>query len=91
MTTTVPKRHTEREAGTGRFASKPVRNVRPVGKGMGQYGSMVNPKLNEKKSKHIIDDISFSRDFIVCTCAWKGPIDAFQPHRKEVDPFAVRK
>jgi hypothetical protein len=32
---------------------------------------------------HLIDDISFSKDFIVCTCAWKGPVDDFAPHRQD--------
>lgn len=45
-----------------------------------------NPNLNQKKSRHLIDDISFSLNFIVCTCAWKGAIDAYQPHRKEMEP-----
>lgn len=30
----------------------------------------------------MIDDISFKKDFIVCTCAWKGTIDDFKAHRK---------
>ena len=32
---------------------------------------------------HVIDDISFAEDFIVCTCAWKGKVADFVPHRKE--------
>jgi hypothetical protein len=32
---------------------------------------------------HTIDDISFSKDYIVCICAWKGRIDDFAAHRKE--------
>ncbi len=75
----------------GHFVSTPSKPKLKTGKGMGSYGSMTTPKLNEKKSKHVIDDISFSEDFIVCACAWKGRVDEFQPHRKEVDPSAVRK
>lgn len=47
--------------------------------------------LNVKRSKHLIDDISFSQDFIVCTCAWKGEIDAYQPHRREAEPSAPKE
>lgn len=36
-----------------------------------------------KSSKHLIDEISYSKDYVVCTCAWKGPVDEYQPHRKE--------
>jgi hypothetical protein len=46
---------------------------------------------NPKKSAHLIDDISYSKDFIVCTCAWKGPVDDFQPHRKEEEPSLSRR
>lgn len=63
----------------------PARAPLKRGKGMGSYQSMSTPGLNRKKSQHVIDDISFSRDFIVCICAWKGPISEYQPHRKEAE------
>lgn len=34
------------------------------------------------KKPHVIDEVSFAKDFIVCICAWKGPIDDFKAHRK---------
>lgn len=93
-------RHAVRGPG-GRFVStgtdRPPLRVRPrgparkPGTGFGQFQSMVNPNLNIKKSRHVIDDISFARDYIVCTCAWKGPIDNYQPHRKEEEPSVSKK
>lgn len=44
------------------------------------------PPPKPKEAKHVIDDISYSRDFIVCSCAWKGRVDEYQPHRKEAEP-----
>ena len=67
----------------------PVNKHRRAGTGLGVMGmnrSSMTPDLNTKKSRHLIDDISFSKDFIVCTCAWKGVIDAFQLHRKIEEP-----
>ena len=65
--------------------------TKPKGKpgtGLGGRGlhRSLTPDLNVKRSRHLIDDISFSKDFIVCTCAWKGAIDDFQPHRKVEEP-----
>lgn len=39
--------------------------------------------INHPKKPHVIDDISFSKDFIVCSCAWKGTVAEFRDHRKE--------
>ncbi len=41
------------------------------------------PPKGRQKKPHLIDDISFSKDYIVCDCAWKGPIDDFKQHRKD--------
>ncbi len=74
--------------GSGRFSSGKPPRARPLtkrGKGMGSYSSMTTPGLNRKKSQHVIDDISFSEDFIVCICAWKGAIDSYQAHRKDAE------
>ena len=65
----------------------PINKHRPKGTGLNRS---LTPNLNQKRSQHLIDDISFSQDFIVCTCAWKGPIDLFQPHRKEEEPLVMR-
>jgi hypothetical protein len=67
-------------------AAIPVNKHRRAGTGTTQWKSAVTPGLNAKRSSHRIDDISFSQDFIVCLCSWKGPIDEFQPHRKDVEP-----
>lgn len=45
--------------------------------------------FNGSKSKthlkeHVIDDISYSQDFIVCRCSWKGKTTEFVAHRKEL-------
>lgn len=39
--------------------------------------------IDRPQKPHVIDDISFSKDYIVCTCAWKGTVAEFVPHRKE--------
>jgi len=83
------EKHNTRDGG-GRFAS--TASARPPlkrGKGMGSYASMSTPGLNRKKSQHVIDDISYSQDFIVCICAWKGAIDSYQAHRKAAEPPRV--
>lgn len=81
---------------TGRFTTgaSAVANppkVTQVGRGMGNYSSMSTPNLNRKKTQHVIDDISYSGDYIVCICAWKGRIDDYQPHRKEAEPQGATK
>jgi hypothetical protein len=60
------------------------------GSGLGHFPASTTPSLNKKKSRHLIDDISFSKDFIVCLCAWKGAINDYQAHRKEMEPSARR-
>lgn len=74
---------------SGRFAVTERKPTKP-GRGMGSYGSMSTPGLNRKKTQHVIDDISFSADYIVCVCAWKGRIDDYQAHRREAEPTAPR-
>ena len=67
----------------------PVNKHRKAGTGLGVMGmnrSSMTPGLNAKQSRHLIDDISFSKDFIVCTCAWKGEINLYQLHRKIEEP-----
>jgi len=39
------------------------------------------PPSRGKSKPHLIDDISFSKDFIVCICAWKGRVDEYNKHR----------
>lgn len=34
------------------------------------------------KKAHVIDDISFKRDTLVCSCAWRGRITEFPDHRR---------
>jgi hypothetical protein len=41
----------------------------------------VYPPARPKTKPHLIEDISFSRDFIVCKCAWKGPVADYNRHR----------
>lgn len=41
-------------------------------------------KIRARKERHLIDSYSVSRSWIVCDCAWAGPEDEFQPHRKEM-------
>jgi hypothetical protein len=59
-----------------------VRPPRKAGQGL----NVIEGGHNTKKSRHLIDDISFSKDYIVCICAWKGTVDEFQPHRREMEP-----
>lgn len=40
----------------------------------------VKPKLK----KHVIEDISFSNDYIKCSCGWEGKTTEHDAHRKEV-------
>jgi len=68
---------------------KPVAKYKK-GSGLGHFPASMTSGLNKKKSRHLIDDISFSKDFIVCVCAWKGAIDEYQTHRKEMEPSARR-
>jgi hypothetical protein len=64
----------------------PVNKHRKAGTGLAGMRPSSNAVLNVKKSRHLIDDISFSKDFIVCTCAWKGEVNAYQLHRKIEEP-----
>lgn len=41
-------------------------------------------KVTRIRKEHVIDDISYSKDFIVCSCAWKGPTAEFPVHRKSL-------
>ena len=61
---------------------------RRPGSGLGVVST--KPGFNTKKSRHLIDDISYSSDYIVCICAWKGPIEEFQPHRRIMEPDSRR-
>jgi hypothetical protein len=61
-------------------------NVRPPRKSGTGLGSVASLPQNTKRSQHLIDDISYSKDYIVCICAWKGTIAEFQPHRREMEP-----
>lgn len=46
----------------------------------GFNGTPVKRRLKE----HVIDEISYSKDFIVCSCAWKGKTAEFPVHRREL-------
>jgi hypothetical protein len=35
---------------------------------------------------HVIQDISYQKDMILCVCEWRGPVSEFQQHRKEAEP-----
>lgn len=39
-----------------------------------------------RKSGHLINEISYSLDTILCVCEWQGPIDDFVTHQKSAPP-----
>jgi hypothetical protein len=41
-------------------------------------------KAKHHLKAHVIDDISYSEDYIVCSCAWRGKTTEFPAHRKEL-------
>lgn len=49
---------------------------------MAQHIKSTYPPTRPQK-EHVIDDISFKKDIIVCLCSWKGPIGDYRAHRKE--------
>lgn len=46
--------------------------------------------VDKPKKPHMIEDISYSKDFILCVCSWRGPVDDYLTHRKEGNA-AIRK
>lgn len=40
-----------------------------------------NPNKKRDKRKHIIEDISHARDFVLCKCGWDGTILGYDMHR----------
>jgi hypothetical protein len=45
----------------------------------------VYDSLNRPKKPHIIEDISFRKDFIACSCGMKGTIAEYDIHRREMN------
>ena len=33
------------------------------------------------KSNHIIEDISYAKDYVLCICGWEGKVDDLRPHQ----------
>lgn len=39
---------------------------------------------------HLIEDISYSKDFILCKCGWKDKVELFQAHRFEFSEKLIK-
>jgi hypothetical protein len=57
-----------------------------AGSGLSVWGTSAgNTPKDPLAIRHTIDDISYARDFVVCACAWKGTVDEFTAHRREIE------
>lgn len=49
-----------------------------------------NRSHNIINKSHVIQDISYSQDWLLCVCGWEGKaysVEAFRNHQKTSEPF----
>lgn len=53
---------------------------------------MTMPRTNKKKmNTHLIEDISYSLNYILCKCGWKDTIESFQGHRLSFSEKEIKR